>query len=76
MTTLTTLLGLLPLLFAVGIGANVQRPLAAVVVGGVFTLTPSTLLLLPMLYGWFNPEADATPDIVRQTDEAASVSTT
>ena len=76
MTTLTTLLGLLPLLFAVGIGANVQRPLAAVVVGGVFTLTPSTLLLLPMLYGWFNPEADATPDIVQQTDEASPASAT
>jgi cobalt-zinc-cadmium resistance protein CzcA len=71
MTTLTTLLGLLPLLFATGIGANLQRPLAAVVVGGLFTLVPSTLLLLPTLYGWFNPEADHTPAIERELREEA-----
>jgi cobalt-zinc-cadmium resistance protein CzcA len=68
MTTLTTLLGLLPLLVAEGIGANVQRPLAAVVVGGIFTLVPSTLLLLPTLYGWFNPEAQAERPIVREVE--------
>ncbi|MFB6247330.1 MAG: efflux RND transporter permease subunit [Salinibacter sp.] len=68
MTTLTTLLGLLPLLVATGIGANVQRPLAAVVVGGIFTLVPSTLLLLPTLYGWFNPEAQAERTIVREVE--------
>ena len=68
MTTLTTLLGLLPLLVAEGIGANVQRPLAAVVVGGIFTLVPSTLLLLPTLYGWFNPEAGTERSIVREVE--------
>ncbi len=68
MTTLTTLLGLLPLLVATGIGANVQRPLAAVVVGGIFTLVPSTLLLLPTLYGWFNPETQAERPIVREVE--------
>ena len=68
MTTLTTLLGLLPLLVAEGIGANVQRPLAAVVVGGIFTLVPSTLLLLPTLYGWFNPEAGTERSIVRDVE--------
>ena len=68
MTTLTTLLGLLPLLVATGIGANVQRPLAAVVVGGIFTLVPSTLLLLPTLYGWFNPEAQSERAIVREVE--------
>jgi len=73
MTTLTTLLGLLPLLFAQGIGSNVQRPLAAVVVGGLFTLVPSTLLLLPALYGWFNPEA-THERTVAQDLEAASTS--
>jgi cobalt-zinc-cadmium resistance protein CzcA len=50
MTGATTLLGLLPLLFATGLGAGVQRPLAAVVVGGLFTTVASTLLLLPVLY--------------------------
>ncbi|PQJ35191.1 cation transporter [Salinibacter sp. 10B] len=68
MTTLTTLLGLLPLLVAEGIGANVQRPLAAVVVGGIFTLVPSTLLLLPILYGWFNPETRTETAIAREVE--------
>ncbi|WP_103029798.1 efflux RND transporter permease subunit [Salinibacter altiplanensis] len=68
MTTLTSLLGLLPLLVATGIGANVQRPLAAVVVGGIFTLVPSTLLLLPTLYGWFNPETQAERPIVQEVE--------
>lgn len=35
------------------IAGEVQRPLAAVVVGGLFTATASTLLLLPALYRWF-----------------------
>jgi len=51
MTALTTILGLIPLLLATGIGAEVQRPLATVVVGGLFTSTILTLYLLPSLYG-------------------------
>jgi len=47
------ILGLLPLLFSSGAGSEVQRPLAAVVVGGLLTSTALTLLLLPALYGWF-----------------------
>ena len=50
MTMMTTLLGLLPLVLARGIGAEVQRPLATVVVGGLFTSTALTLLVLPALY--------------------------
>jgi heavy metal efflux system protein len=53
MTMMTTLLGLLPLALAQGIGAEVQRPLAAVVIGGLFTSTALTLVVLPVLYGWF-----------------------
>ena len=53
MTALTTILGLIPLLLATGIGAEVQRPLATVVVGGLFTSTILTLYLLPALYGLF-----------------------
>ncbi|MGB9907640.1 MAG: efflux RND transporter permease subunit [Candidatus Saccharicenans sp.] len=52
MTALTTLLGLLPLLFARGPGSEVQRPLATVVVGGLLTSTVLTLLLLPVLFRW------------------------
>ncbi|NBC85079.1 MAG: AcrB/AcrD/AcrF family protein [Bacteroidetes bacterium] len=69
MTTLTTLLGLVPLLMAEGIGANVQRPLAAVVVGGIPTLVASTLLVLPTLYGWFNPDARPKTDDLLESEQ-------
>jgi len=69
MTTLTTLLGLVPLLMAEGIGANVQRPLAAVVVGGIPTLVASTLLVLPTLYGWFNPDTRPTNEDLLESEQ-------
>ncbi|NQT34471.1 efflux RND transporter permease subunit, partial [bacterium] len=53
MTALVAMLGLVPLLFSTGIGAEVQRPLATVVVGGLFTSTILTMYLLPVLYGLF-----------------------
>ena len=53
MTMMTTLLGLLPLALAHGIGAEVQRPLATVVIGGLFTSTALTLVVLPALYRSF-----------------------
>lgn len=53
MTALTAVLGLIPLLLANGIGSNVQRPLAAVVIGGLLTSTLLTLLVLPSVYRWF-----------------------
>ena len=53
MTATVAILGLLPLLFSSGAGSEVQRPLAAVVVGGLLTSTALTLLLLPTLYAWF-----------------------
>jgi len=53
MTALVAILGLTPLLFASGPGSEVQRPLAVVVVGGLFTATLLTLVVLPVLYQWF-----------------------
>jgi cobalt-zinc-cadmium resistance protein CzcA len=53
MTTLTTLLGLMPLLLSSGAGAEVQRPLAAVVIFGLTTSTFLTLFALPAVYEWF-----------------------
>lgn len=53
MTALTTALGLIPLLLSHGTGSEVQRPLATVVIGGLFTSTILTLLVLPSLYKWF-----------------------
>ncbi len=55
MTATVASLGLIPLLLATGIGSEVQRPLATVVVGGLFSSTLLTLLLLPALYKWFAP---------------------
>jgi heavy metal efflux system protein len=52
MTALVTILGLIPLLLANGIGSEVQRPLAAVVVGGLLTSTMLTLFILPAVYAW------------------------
>ncbi|MFC1539608.1 efflux RND transporter permease subunit [Candidatus Latescibacterota bacterium] len=52
MTAITTILGLFPLLFSTGIGAEVQRPLAIVVVCGLATSTLLTLFILPAFYGW------------------------
>jgi len=53
MTALTTILGLIPLLFSNGIGAEVQRPLAVVVVTGLISSTFLTLFLIPILYKRF-----------------------
>ncbi len=53
MTATTTALGLLPLLVATGTGSEVQRPLAAVVVGGLVSATLLTILVLPALFAWF-----------------------
>ncbi|MEO7684784.1 MAG: CusA/CzcA family heavy metal efflux RND transporter [Gemmatimonadaceae bacterium] len=52
MTAMVAILGLVPLLFSHGAGSEVQRPLAAVVVGGLLSSTALTLLLLPTLYQW------------------------
>ena len=53
MTALTTALGLIPLLLATGVGSEVQRPLATVVIGGLITSTALTLLVIPAIYKWF-----------------------
>jgi len=50
MTTLTTALGLLPLILTSGVGSEIQRPLAIVVVGGLTSSTLLTLIVLPVLY--------------------------
>jgi cobalt-zinc-cadmium resistance protein CzcA len=52
MTALVALLGLVPLAFANGIGSEVQRPLAVVVIGGLVSSTLLTLIVLPVLYKW------------------------
>ena len=53
MTALVAMLGLIPLAFSHGIGSEVQRPLAVVVIGGLVSSTLLTLIVLPTLYGAF-----------------------
>ncbi|MDH4153488.1 MAG: CusA/CzcA family heavy metal efflux RND transporter [Nitrospira sp.] len=57
MTALVALLGLVPLAFAQGIGSEVQRPLAIVVIGGLVSSTLLTLIMLPVLYRWLEGRA-------------------
>jgi cobalt-zinc-cadmium resistance protein CzcA len=52
MTASVAILGLLPMLLSTGVGAETQRPLATVVVGGLISSTLLTLILLPVLYDW------------------------
>ena len=52
MTALVASLGFIPMAIATGAGAEVQRPLATVVIGGIITSTFLTLLVVPVLYDW------------------------
>jgi len=56
MTALVASLGFIPMAIATSAGAEVQRPLATVVIGGLITSTLLTLLILPTLYRWFERE--------------------
>jgi len=58
MTALVASLGFLPMMLATGRGAEVQRPLATVVVGGILSSTALTLLVLPVLYQLFASERE------------------
>jgi len=59
MTAITSALGLIPVLLSTGIGSEIQRPLATVVVGGVFSSTLLTLFVLPALYSYFSKQRHA-----------------
>lgn len=56
MTALVASLGFVPMALSTSTGAEVQRPLATVVIGGLITSTALTLLVLPTLYRWFERE--------------------
>ncbi|SEF19309.1 CusA/CzcA family heavy metal efflux RND transporter [Variovorax sp. NFACC27] len=58
MTASVAILGLIPMLLSTGVGAETQRPLATVVVGGLFTSTALTLLILPLMYEWAEQRAE------------------
>ena len=58
MTALVASLGFLPMALSTGTGAEVQQPLATVVIGGLITATTLTLFVLPVLYRIFHQNAE------------------
>ena len=58
MTASVAILGLVPMLVSSGVGAETQRPLATVVVGGLLSATLLTLVLLPVIYDWMEARAE------------------
>jgi cobalt-zinc-cadmium resistance protein CzcA len=58
MTALVASLGFVPMAIATSAGAEVQRPLATVVIGGLITSTMLTLLVLPSAYAWLARRRD------------------
>jgi heavy metal efflux system protein len=77
MTALVASLGFVPMAIASGAGAEVQRPLATVVIGGILSSTFLTLVLLPTLYEWLErrskPKRDDETD--SEIEEPATIST-
>jgi len=64
MTACVASLGFIPMALATGTGAEVQRPLATVVIGGIISSTFLTLLILPVLYRWLN-ERNTTDKFIK-----------
>ena len=62
MTAMVATLGFIPMAFSHGAGAEVQKPLATVVIGGLVTSSLLTLLVLPAIYPWFDPPARPNTD--------------
>lgn len=65
MTALVAALGFIPMALNTDIGAEVQRPLATVVIGGILSATTLTLVVLPALYTWLEREPSSNDDLER-----------
>ncbi len=65
MTALVASLGFVPMALATGAGAEVQRPLATVVIGGIVSSTFLTLVLLPVLYEWIERRTETDSKLVK-----------
>jgi heavy metal efflux system protein len=61
MTALVEIFGLIPFVLASGVGSEILRPLAIVVIGGLLTATALTLILLPVVYDWMESAQTAQP---------------
>ena len=63
MTALVAALGFIPMALNTGIGAEVQRPLATVVIGGIASATLLSLLVLRVLYTWFESDREVPEEL-------------
>ena len=63
MTALVAALGFIPMALSTGVGSEVQRPLATVVIGGIISSTLLTLVVLPTLYNWFERDKPASVEV-------------
>jgi cobalt-zinc-cadmium resistance protein CzcA len=75
MTALVASFGFVPMAVATGSGAEVQRPLATVVIGGIVTSTFLTLVMLPVLYEWIERNRPASATAANQTVEREAIET-
>ena len=78
MTAMVAMMALIPLLLATGPGSEIQRPLATVVIGGLFSSTALTLVVMPVLYRWMEQrivqreEAESSTHASRLDTEATT----
>ena len=72
MTALVASLGFVPMALATGTGAEVQKPLATVVIGGLISATLLTLVVLPALYAWFHSERSPARQIASNVAQNAA----
>jgi cobalt-zinc-cadmium resistance protein CzcA len=73
MTALVASLGFLPMALNTGVGAEVQRPLATVVIGGLVSATFLTLFVLPVLYTFLGPRATVPAEAAAPAPTTAAV---
>jgi cobalt-zinc-cadmium resistance protein CzcA len=64
MTALVASFGFIPMAVATSAGAEIQRPLATVVIGGLVTSTALTLVVLPVVYPWFSKDLKESSPVV------------
>ena len=75
MTALVASLGFIPMALAHGVGAEIPKPLATVVIGGLITSTALTLFLLPVIYGWMERKRAAVGSSGVSGQEATKLAT-
>jgi cobalt-zinc-cadmium resistance protein CzcA len=72
MTALVASLGFVPMAIATSTGAEVQRPLATVVIGGLISSTVLTVFLLPLLYDWIFARTEETKTVIVEPREVVA----